>query len=332
MEIEKPLISVIIVNWNGAKVLDHCLTALYDQTFTNFEVIIVDNGSTDGSIEATKKRWPNIHIESLDRNIGFAKANNLGVNLGKGQWIALLNNDAFPHKNWLENLILATKKYSSYSFFASRLVMVNPIDCLDGIGDVYHISGAAWRHGYGKKYQQTELVPSEVFGACAAAALYSKEIFLEVGGFDEDYFCYHEDVDLAFRLRLKGYHCLFVPEAIVNHVGSGSQGAHSDFVLYYGHRNLIWTYVKNMPNPFFWLYLPNHLLLNLFSLFWFLLNGQGKPIFQAKWDAIRGLPNILKKRKEIQKMRTIKADNIIRLMDHHLLNSYLGPRWRREKL
>ena len=179
--------------------------------------------------------------------------------------------------------------------------MAHQGEYLDGMGDVYHRSGMAWRRGHGKPRNNQETEPFEVFGPCAAAALYRREIFIQTGGFDETFFCYHEDVDLAFRLRLQGHRCLYVPDALVEHVGSGSQGAHSDFVLYYGHRNLIWTYFKNMPGSLFWRYLPAHLMLNLVSLFWFSLKGHGRAIWKAKWDAVRGLPSVLKRRRQIQR-------------------------------
>jgi GT2 family glycosyltransferase len=118
---------------------------------------------------------------------------------------------------------------------------------LDGAGDEYHVSGLAWRRFYNHLANGYGLKPEEVFGACAAAAMYRREDFLKIGGFDEDYFSYFEDVDLSFRLRLAGGRCLYVPDAIVHHVGSASTGKLSDFVVYYGHRNLVWTFFKDMP-------------------------------------------------------------------------------------
>lgn len=325
-----PEISVVIVNWNGKKVLNRCLTSLSNQSFKDFEIIVIDNGSTDGSVDRLEAQWPTIRIERLKGNRGFAAANNIGAGLAHGHWIALLNNDAFPSPEWLGSLISAAKKYPEFSFFASCLLKEHPVDYLDGAGDVYHVSGMAWRRGHGKQYSGIRQELSEVFGPCGAAAFYPRNLFQEVGGFDEDFFCYHEDVDLAFRLRLLGHRCLYVPDALVQHVGSSSYGAHSDFVLYYGHRNLIWTYIKNMPGSLFWRHLPAHLMLNMISLFWFSWQGHGRAIWRAKWDALQRLPAVLNKRRQIQKVRQAPISKIAKVMDHRWLNPYWGARRRRD--
>jgi GT2 family glycosyltransferase len=163
-----------------------------------------------------------------------------------------------------------------------------------------------------------------VFAPCAAAALYRRDALVKVGGFDESYFAYLEDVDLGFRLRLAGYRCLYVPDAVVRHVGSATTGGQrSDFSVYHGHRNLVWTYFKNMPWPLFWLYLPQHILLNFVSIVYFALRGQGRVILRAKWDALKGLPRILKERRRIQKSRRVSSSELRRVMTKGLLTPYL---------
>lgn len=327
-EAKNPLVSVIIVNWNGGKVLKQCLTALSDQVFQDFEIVVVDNGSTDGSVEGLEINYPGVQVKRLNQNRGFAAANNLGVLSAKGRWIALLNNDAFPSPGWLEALVLATEKNPDFTFFASCQIMSPKNGVVDGMGDVYHVSGMAWRRGHGRPLHNTRTGPEEVFGPCAAAALYRRDVFFEVGGFDEDYFCYHEDVDLAFRLRLRGNRCLYLPEAVVEHVGSSSQGARSDFVIYHSHRNLCWSFLKNMPSYLFWLYLPPHLLLNAAALIWFSLNGHGRAVWKAKWHAWKGLRSVLNKRRCVQRKRTIPLSEIKRLLDHHWFNPYRPIRKR----
>ena len=143
----------------------------------------------------------------------------------------------------------------------------------------------------------------EVFAPCAAAALYRRAAFEEIGGFDERFFCYFEDVDLGFRLRLRGYRCLYVPDAIVRHVSSALSGYRSDFAVYHGERNAVWTFVKNMPGPLFWLYLPQHLALNVAALFYYPWRGQGRVVWRAKRDAILGLPAALRERRAVQQRR-----------------------------
>lgn len=317
-----PLVSVVVVNWNGIKVLDRCLTSLSAQTFQDFEIIVVDNGSSDGSVDLLGEKWPRVHLEKLPANRGFALANNHGARIAQGKWLALVNNDAFPAPEWLEELLAASEKNPEFSFFTSCLLMGLQPDRIDGMGDVYHISGLAWRRGHGAAAALEPQEASEVFGACAAAALFPKAIFRELGGFDEDYFCYHEDVDLSFRLRLAGHRCLYVPRARVEHLGSFSLGPASDFALYHGHRNLIWTFLKNMPRPLLGKYLPAHLLANGLSVLWFLSQGKGPVIWRAKGDALRALKAVLRKRTRIQQLLKVDPSEISRILDHGWIRPY----------
>ena len=313
-----PLVSVIIVNWNGRSFLERNLQALVNQTFRDFETIIIDNGSTDNAVDGLELRWPEVRVKRLARNVGFAAANNLGIEISRGYWIALLNNDAFPQTDWLETLVKAVTDHREYSFFASCLLSARQANQIDGLGDAYHYSGYAWRRGHGRPLPKQLLTPVEVFGPCAAGAFYRREDLLAVGGFDELFFCYHEDVDLAFRLRLQGHRCLLIPEAVVEHVGSGSQGAASNFVRYHSHRNLVWTFVKNMPGFLFLLFLPAHLLLNLGTLFYFFLVGQGMVIWRSKRDAFRALGRVWKQRRTIQKKRCIPVRQFLKVLDLRL--------------
>ena len=143
-----------------------------------------------------------------------------------------------------------------------------------------------------------------------------------MGGFDEDYFSYFEDVDLGFRLRLSGAKCLYVPDAVVHHVGSASTGKRSDFSVYYGYRNLIWTFFKDMPSPYFWLFLPLHISAILFFAIFLTLRGQGRAIWKAVFDALRGLPKILAGRKLIQKNIKVKPNEILQVMSTGLVEPY----------
>jgi GT2 family glycosyltransferase len=292
-------------------------------------MIVVDNASTDGSADDIEIRYANTKLVRLDQNRGFAIGNNIGIaEVGDCDWIALVNPDAFPEPKWLETLLESARSCPDYTFYASRMMSNSNQTILDGAGDVYHTSGAAWRRGHGRSYQAGDLEKTEVFGACAGAALYRREAFVEVNGFDEKYFCYFEDVDLAFRLRLAGHRCLYVPDAVVYHVGSATSGGErSDFTTYHGQRNLLWTYVKNMPSPLLCLYLPQHILLNFAALFGYSLRGQARVIWKAKWDALKGLPRILKERRGVQRTRRVSAWELRRVMEKGLLTPYL--RWKR---
>ncbi len=319
-----PRISVAIVSWNSAAFLRRCLDALAAQSYRDFEVVLIDNNSSDGGAAGLEQAYPSLdlHLERLSTNLGFAAANNLAVARARGSWLALLNPDAFPNPDWLEQLMLATASYP-HSFFASRQIQANRPRLLDGEGDSYHVSGLAQRRNYNFPVFAGGQ-PYEVFSACAAAALIAREDFLAAGGFDEDYFAYHEDVDLGFRLRLLGLRCIFVPMATVQHVGTASTGPRSSTSIYYGHRNLVWTYAKNMPAPWFWIYLPLHLAMNLISLLAFSLSGHAKDIWRAKLDALRGLASALRKRRSIQAQRGVPVAVVLRAMSRNLLAPFGG--------
>lgn len=328
---DKPVhISVILVTWNSSAHLVRCLNCLSAQTINDFEIIVVDNGSTDSFINELENRWSRLalRVERLKSNLGFAVANNIGARLACGKYLALLNTDAFPEPNWLEQLIFAAQKNPGFTFFSSRQVQFNHPELLDGAGDEYHVSGLAWRRYYNYLEKEQSAKPEEVFSACAAAALYLREDFLKVDGFDEDYFSYFEDMDLSFRLRLTGGRCLYVPQATVHHVGSASSGKMSDFVIYHGHRNLEWTFFKNMPWVLLWLYLPLHILMNMYFLLSFTLKGKRNAIFTAKLDALRNLVPILYKRRIIQKTRTVSTLEIYRIMTKGLFSPYWASRQR----
>jgi GT2 family glycosyltransferase len=317
-------ISILILSWNSAYYLPRCLASLSAQTYDYFEVILLDNGSENGPLNGLYEKYPSLdlHIEKLSSNLGFAIANNIGARLAHGRWLALLNADAYPEPDWLEKLLHAAEQNPEYRFFSSRQIQFNAPYLLDGAGDGYHISGLAWRNSYNLPTEKYGLQQREVFSSCAAAGLYSREEFLKVGGFDEDYFSYFEDVDLGFRLRLHGEKCLYVPEAVVYHVGSASTGRRSDFSVYYGYRNLVWTFVKNMPQPLIWIYLPLHISTIFFFAIYLTILGQGKVIWRAILDAIYGLPKMVKKRQHIQKNKKIKPGELLKVMSTGLLEPY----------
>ena len=318
-------VTVVVVNWNGEHFLDQCLSALMAQTVMPHEIILVDNASSDASLDIVR-RFPLVHLLAQNDNLGFARGNNLAIEAAapESEWIALLNPDAFPEPRWLEALLSATRDYPIFDIFGSKLVnAVNPA-ILDGAGDAYHISGLVWRIGHREPESSQSDQVREVFSPCAAAVLYRRSTLAELKGFDEDFFCYVEDVDLGFRLRLAGYRCLYVPSAVAHHVGSGTTGGqHSDFALYHGHRNLVWAYVKNMPGLLFWLLLPLHVSLNLLSILWFVLRGRGIVILRAKRDALLGLPNIWHKRQHIQKSRVVSIGNVWRILDKSIIKTKL---------
>ena len=327
----QPFFSVILVSWNSGDYLPRCLDSLDAQIFRDFEVVIVDNGSTDGSLDGIIEKYPrlNFQIKELGQNRGFSAANNIGVQIARGPWAALLNTDAFPAPDWLSTLAQAIARFGNQCVYASRQIQADLPNLLDGEGDVYHVSGLGWRRHYNYPvYEASE--PFRVFSACGATALFPRADFLAVGGFDEDYFAYHEDVDLGFRLRLRGLDCMLIPQAVVHHIGSASSGKASDFAVYHGHRNLVWTFFKDMPALLFWLYLPLHLVMNLVFILYFSAQGRGRVILRAKWHALRGLPSMLRKRKQTQGPGNVGS--IHAAMERNWLAPLLASRERKKYL
>jgi GT2 family glycosyltransferase len=317
-------VSVVIVNWNGGAYLDRCLAALGAQTSPPEQVIVVDNASQDGSVDGLSTRYPWVRVICLEYNVGFAAATNHGARDASGsEWLVTLNPDTAPEPAWLAALLEAARARPQYASFGSHLLATGDGTRLDGTGDVYHVSGLAWRRQHGTAATSAAGMPGEIFAPCAAAAMYRRDVFLAAGGFDERYFCYFEDVDLGFRLRLLGHRSWYVPEARVVHVGSALTGRHSPFAVYHGHRNLVWTYWKNMPCLLLWLYLPQHLLLTAVAVLWFVLRGQAGAIVRTKLHGLRALPHVLRQRRVIQQRRQVGIRELRRSMAGGWLTPYL---------
>lgn len=313
-----PLSAIIVIVYRAdPAALICCIECLGQQTVPAQSIVIVDNSEKS---DLKTMDLGNAGILHPANNIGFAAGNNLGISNADSEFIALLNPDAFPESDWLENLLKAADAKPQCAAFGSvQLLDENP-EMLDGIGDSYHPSGIFRREGYGRRrHEYGGLQPREIFSPCAAAALYRRDALVAVGGFDQDFFCYGEDVDLGFRLRLAGWKSMLVPDAVVRHVGSASSGGQrSEFASYHGHRNMVWVYVKNMPGFLFWLFLPLHILANIASMFVLTLRGQGKVAWRAKSDAIKGLPAMWKKRQAIQANRVASVWDIWRALSWRL--------------
>lgn len=309
-----PKASIIIVNYNGGEYLARCLECVAAQTEAGFECFVIDNGSTDGSLETLPAIDARFQIVRLGENTGFAAANNYGAALARAPYLAMLNPDAFARPNWLSALLAAAKEFPNAGMIGSlQYLALEEEPVFDGLGDCYHIAGIAYRAGFGRR----GLPPPGgfVFGPCAAAALYNREQFLRLGGFDERFFCYHEDVDLAFRFQLAGYDCYQSPDAIVDHVSSGIAGRASAFAVYHGTRNRIWTFIKNMPLPLFIVLLPVHLAANAAFLAWSAFRpGRFRPTARGMWHGWRGVRDAWKQRAAVQKLRTARAADILRKM------------------
>jgi GT2 family glycosyltransferase len=314
MNAQTPRVGVVIVNYNAGKYLALAVESLLAQTMQPGRIVVIDNASNDGSIDAFTERFPSVELIALPENVGFAAANNLGVTrCADCELVALLNPDAFPEPAWLEALVTAADRHPDDAAFGSRLLLHRDDRILDGTGDCYHVNGVGFRRDLGALAERRRPT-GETFSACAAAALYRRDAFLAVGGFDESFFCYYEDTDLAFRLRLAGYGCLYVADAVARHVGSATAGLFSEFTVYHSARNQTWVFVKNMPGALFWLYLPQHLLLSILMVIVSLPRRRGRVALAGKRDALRELPRVLRERRRIQAGRRVGALTVRRSM------------------
>ena len=287
-----PAISVIIINFNSGDRLAKCLAHLGAQTRRDFEIIVFDNASSDGSAALDPDRIDlPLRIERSPDNLGFAAGNNRAVKFANAEWVAFLNPDAYAEPDWLARLMAAREQYPWADAFGSTQIDANDPACIDGCGDVYHAFGIPWRGGFG---QSVDRIPpdGEVFSPCAAAALYRRSTFEALGGFDETFFCYGEDVDLGFRLRLAGGRCVQVRDAIVYHEGSAVSGRYSDFTVYHGNRNRIWGWFKNMPIALLVPLLPFQVAANIYLLVRSFTVGIGKPYWRAMIDGYGGVPRV----------------------------------------
>jgi GT2 family glycosyltransferase len=317
-------VAVLIVNWNGGPNLETCLESLRQQHRQPDRIIVVDNASSDDSLRRADALLQRATLIRLTTNTGFACANNIAIReAGTVDFLALLNPDAFPEPEWLEALLDCAQREPAIASFASQLRLASDSTRLDGAGDEYHASGRAWRRGHGSRAADWPAQETDVFAPCAAAALYRREAVATAGGFDERYFCYFEDVDLGFRLQLMGHRCRYVPAARVRHVSSAVGGYRSDFAVYHGERNMVWTFIKNMPAPLFWWCLPQHVILNLVALAYYPFRRQGLVAIRAKFDAICGLRRVWRDRRIVQCKRTVDALTVRRAFTPGVLIPYL---------
>ncbi|MFZ3059453.1 MAG: glycosyltransferase family 2 protein [Candidatus Methanoperedens sp.] len=289
-------VSIVVVNYNGKKYLNACLSSMENQTYHDFEVIFVDNASTDTSVEYVKAHFPSVRIIENEKNYGFAKGNNIGIKEAKGDLIATLNNDTEVTPAWLEELVRSINSDENVGMCASKLLFMKKRKMINSTGICISRSGACWDRGmFECDNGQYESI-GEVFGPCAGAAMYRKSMLEEIGLFDEDFYAYMEDADLAFRGRLAGWKCLYVPKAVVYHVHGGTAGYATDYTLYYGNRNIIWNSIKNFPPRMLLTSLPWIIGRNIAVIPYYILKGHGNAILTSKIGAIKGIPKMLAKK------------------------------------
>lgn len=305
-----PLISVIILNWNGKAFLNDCLLSLQEQTFKDFETIIVDNGSTDGSAEYLHEHFPWVRLLELPENTGFAEGNNRGLTAAQGEYILTLNNDTKVVPGFLAELLHPIRQNPEIGVVAAKMLNFFQTNRIDSFGIYPTKTGIGCNIGIGEIDHNQYDGQADVFGACAGAALYRRSTLEETGFFDQDFFAYYEDLDLAWRARLNGWKTVTAPRAVVYHVHSATAGRMSDFTVYHTHRNKWYVIIKNWPLTLILRYLPLIMAYDAAALLLAVIKGKMFPALRARLHLLAEIPGLLRKRKKIAAMRKIPIDDI----------------------
>jgi GT2 family glycosyltransferase len=319
-----PAISVVIVNYDGKHFLNACLNSLKKQTFEDFEVILVDNGSSDGSLEYVRGNFPKVRVIALTENLGFCGGNNVGIREARGQYVALLNNDAEAHPQWLEELKSTLDDHTDVGFCASKMFLRDRPGIIDAAGGIFYSCGVGAQRGYRERDNGTFGDTEYFFSACAGAAIYRRTMLDDIGLFDEDFFAHGEEVDLSFRAQLRGHKCLFVPTAVVYHAGGGTMKHDSDERRYLWHRNRFYVLIKNMPGDLFVKNLFPILAYSFLRDVAWILKGRGRVVLRVKIDGLRNLRLMLRRRREIQQRRTVSSQYI----DSMFTKGWLPALWK----
>jgi GT2 family glycosyltransferase len=314
-------VAVVVPNWNGARFLGDCLSSLTRQS-ERAQIIVVDGASTDGSRKLVSEGFAEVTLLALDGNLGFAGAVNHGIEhaLAAGvEFIALFNNDAVAEPDWLGRLLAAARSHPDAGTVTSKLLLDDRVH-IDSTGDFYSSWGWAYPRGRDEvdrgQYDASEL--REVFCGSGGASLFRSAMLREVGLFDEDYFAYLEDQDLGFRAQLMGWKARYEPTAVAYHRLMGTSATITNFGRYHAIRNCIYLYVKNMPHPLCWKYLPKFLVGLALMAANDVRRRRFLAIAGAYVDAVRHLPAMLSKRRRVQAGRRVPVGYIDSVLVHPL--------------
>ena len=297
-------VSVVVPNWNGMRFVGMCLDSLAKLDFEDYEVIVVDNGSADGSREMIEEQYPDVKLLKLPDNMGFAIACNEGIKASNAEYIVLLNNDIEVTPDWLRELYEGMERHPECGMGTTKMMFLDQRDVFYNTGDLFHSWSAGGGRGQGEKDVGQYEKEDYVFGACAGAGIYRREFFNQVGLFDEDFFIFAEDVDLNMRGQLQGLKAVYLPKAKVFHIGTATVGLYSDRYVYLCKRNDIWVFIKNYSLKMYFKYLSSIWKHQFADIKYFTYRGQGQVLLKSKWDALKLLPQMLCRRKKIQSTRT----------------------------
>lgn len=305
---------VLIPNYNGIEHLETCLVSLAAQTYRDFETALIDNGSTDGSLEFVARKFPNVRVVALERNFGFARAANEGIKASRSTYVCLLNNDVEVEAGWLGELVTALKEDNTVGAVACKMLNFYRRDEIDAAGDVLSRSGSAVARGHGERDKGQYDAEDEVFGPCAGAALYRRIVFEGVGLFDDDFFAFYEDIDLDFRMQLQGWKVKYVPSAVCYHKRGATRQRMHAFAVRLHVRNHLLYMMKNLP----W-----RIILGRFAVIagsrlksWYhdARSGNLLSVVSGIGGAVAMIPNMFRKRREIQAKRRVSVEYIQSMM------------------
>lgn len=307
------LVSVVIPNWNGRQLLKVCLRSLERQTFKDFGVVVVDNGSEDGSNKYIEEHFPKVKLIKLDRNYGFAKAVNIGIKSTSSKYLFLLNNDTEVDKDCLRNLVKTADLHPKAGFIAPKVLNFYKRNIIDSAGDGVDVVGHSYNIGMGDRDGAKFNTEKEVFLVTAGAGLFKREVFNKIGLFDEDYFTYMEDIDLCLRAQLAGYKGWYTPKAKVFHIHKATSNKIKPLMEYWQFRNMTQNIIKNFPaelilHNFNWLKI---ILVNINTILYQAINGYFWQAVKAEVFILFNLPKLLKKRVEVQRKKVVTDKYII---------------------
>lgn len=290
-----PLVSIIIVNLDGRHWLEQCLPTLQAQTFQDFETVVVDNGSADDSVRWLRENWPGVRIIVANRNLGFARANNIAIRETSSKYVVALNNDTLVDPDWLHQLVAAVQSSDETGMAASHIVIWNHTEILDSTGIEVDQTGLAWNRGWGLSSNHAAF-PADVFGPSGAAALYRRQMLEEIGLFDEDFFMYYEDVDLAWRAQRAGWKCRYAAGATVRHWHSASAQKDPGFKVFLLSRNKIWTILKNYAWPNLFWQMPKIVLYDLLAILYQITQKRALSALRGRSSALLSARKMIVKR------------------------------------